>query len=86
MNYDDKEEVTIAHRVLRLAHYWEYFAKEGLRTTSIKCILCESPASAIFYCPRGCTCSVNKIQPRCEYHIMRANEEMYTLEDFRRPK
>ena len=88
-DYEDTIEVPIAHKVLCLSHEWRFFAKEiekGFKTTPVKCILCDAEASAIFYCPRGCTCSPNKIQPRCEHHIMRANdtkEEMYLLEDFR---
>jgi hypothetical protein len=84
MNYEDIIEVPIAHRISRIAHYWKYVPE--IRTTPVKCLLCNTDASAIYYCPNGCTCSPNKIQPRCEHHAGRAydtEEIMYVLEDFR---
>lgn len=69
-------------------HEWKN--KPHVTTTSVKCLLCddEALAVAVFYAPHGCTCSPNKIQPRCMQHLMRADntdEEMHMLGDFRIP-
>lgn len=81
MDYEDRVEVPIGDKVAKIAHEWKHVPE--VRTTPIKCLLCEEQATAIFYCPRGCTCSPNKIQPRCEHHAYDTMDEMYILEDFR---
>lgn len=61
-------------------------SEPDVKTSPIKCFICDDPASVVIYAPHGCTCSPNKIQPRCEHHLMRAYDtgETYTiLEDFR---
>lgn len=58
----------------------------GVKTTPVKCLLCEADAAIIGYFPFGCTCSPNKIQPRCMQHFLRANdteESFEIIEDFR---
>lgn len=65
-------------------HEWN--AEPMVKTTPVKCLLCESEAVAVGYFPHGCTCSPNKIQPRCMQHLIRADdteEEFVILEDFR---
>lgn len=65
-------------------HDWK--TEPGVTTTSIKCLLCDDPAAVIVYAPHGCTCSPNKIQPRCDHHLHRAwdtDEDIEIIEDFR---
>lgn len=57
-----------------------------IRTTPLKCLLCDDEAVVIVYAERGCTCSPNKYQPRCSQHLSRANdsnEDIEVVEDFR---
>lgn len=64
-------------------HSWK---NKGITTTDIKCLLCSASAAVIVYAPEGCTCSPNKIQPRCDHHLGRAydtEESITILEDFR---
>jgi hypothetical protein len=75
---DDKDKLLPVHR-------WRDTPE--VKTTPIMCLLCgDKEASVVVYTPHGCTCSPNKIQPRCEHHLMRAYDtgEDYTIiEDFR---
>lgn len=67
---------------------WNWKDSPETRTTPIRCLLCESEAVVVAYAPFGCTCSPNKIQPRCSQHLTRANDtsELLTvIEDFRIP-
>lgn len=69
------------------SHSWG--SEQETKTTPVKCLLCDSEAVAIFHAPNGCTCAPNKIQPRCQQHVLRADdtgEELYLLEDFRIPQ
>lgn len=67
-------------------HEWKMTPQ--IRTTPIKCLICNDEAVVIVHAPCGCTCSPNKYQPRCMHHLMRATdtgEEIYIVEDFRIP-
>jgi hypothetical protein len=60
----------------------------GIKTTPVKCLLCDDEAAVIVYAPNGCTCSPNKYQPRCIQHLHRAwdsGEDITVVEDFRIP-
>jgi hypothetical protein len=64
-------------------HEWKNTPE--VKTTPVKCLLCDAEAVVITYAPHGCTCSPNKIQPRCAQHLHRARdtmEEIYIIEDF----
>lgn len=54
----------------------------------LKCFICNTEASVVVYCTKGCTCAANKYQPRCEHHLARlldTGEELdiEIVEDFR---
>lgn len=73
-------------------HKWtleELQKGDDAKTTLLPCLLCDDPAAVIVYAPNGCTCSPNKIQPRCQHHLNRAldsNEDIEIIEDFRLPQ
>ena len=71
-----------------MRHNWNEIEGAGItiKTTPIKCLLCYDEAVVVIHAPNGCTCSINKIQPRCGHHLMRATdtqEEFAIIEDFR---
>jgi hypothetical protein len=55
-----------------------------VKTTPVKCLLCDAESVAITYALHGCTCSPNKIPPRCAQHLIWAwdsEEELHIVED-----
>lgn len=69
-----------------MRHEWKDFP--SIVTTPINCLLCSSEAVVVVYAEYGCTCSPNKIQPRCAQHLARAldtGEDIEIIEDFRIP-
>lgn len=69
-----------------ICHEWKLTPE--IRTTPIKCILCDSEAAVIIYAPNGCTCSPNKYQPRCYQHLLRVldtDSGIQVVEDFMIP-
>jgi hypothetical protein len=69
-----------------ICHEWKL--TPDVRTTPVKCLLCDTEAVVIAYAPYGCTCSPNKYQPRCYQHLQRAwdtGEDITVVEDFMIP-
>jgi hypothetical protein len=67
-------------------HAWK--DHPGVKTTPVKCLLCDDLAAVIVYCPNGCTCSPNKYQPRCDHYLGRLfatcdDPGIRLVEDFR---
>lgn len=82
MDYEDRIETPIAHRVSRLAFHWKYVEQ---KPNKISCICCPKIAVGVYYCPFGTNESVNKIQPLCEHHqkdFGMFKNELYLLEEF----
>lgn len=81
-SYDDRVEVTLAHKVAGIAHYWKYVDK---KPNEISCICCQNKAVRVYYCPFGTNESINIIQPLCRQHekdFGTFKNEMYIIEDF----
>lgn len=67
---------------------YEWKNTPEIRTTPVKCLLCDDEAVVVVFAQHGCTCSPNKYQPRCMQHLVRAyatNEDIMIVEDFRIP-
>jgi hypothetical protein len=58
------------------------------RIYPLVCIFgCTDPVVAVLHTPEGCTCALNKYQPRCMQHLMRLGDtdegNFKIVEDFR---